>query len=258
MTTASPAPRVDILGVEVSAIDMEEALTTIESWIDAGERHYVCVNTVNSLLAALDDPELAEVYRRAGLVTPDGMPLVWISRWRGHPRVGRVYGPDLMLACCDRFRERGVRHYFYGGAEGVPEALTERLQAGYPGLEVVGSQSPPFRPLTGDELLRDIRRINEASPDIVWVGLGAPKQDYWMAANIDRLEAPVLMGVGAAFDFHAGVKRQAPTWMRRNGLEWLFRFLTEPRRLAGRYIVGNSRFLALLAAEELRRRTMRV
>ena len=257
LKTASRSPRVEILGIEVSAIDMQQALTTIERWLDSGDRNYVCVNTVNSLLAALDDPELAEVYRRAGLVTPDGMPLVWVSRRRGHPHVGRVYGPDLMLACCDSFRGRGVRHYFYGGAEGIPEALTERLRARFPGLDVVGSHSPPFRPLTRDELLEDIARINQATPDIVWVRLGAPKQDYWMAENIGRLSAPVLMGVGAAFDFHAGVKRQAPEWMRRNGLEWLFRLLTEPRRLARRYVVGNSRFLALLAAEELRRRTAR-
>jgi N-acetylglucosaminyldiphosphoundecaprenol N-acetyl-beta-D-mannosaminyltransferase len=249
---------VQILGVPVSAIDMTDALATIAGWIANRDHQYVCVNTVNSVLAALDDPQLAEVYRNAGLVTPDGMPLVWISRARGHSRVSRVYGPDLMLACCDTFRKHGVRHFLYGGAEGVPERLSEKLSARFPGLTVAGAYSPPFRALTEDERVRDIERINESTPDIVWVGLGAPKQDYWMAANRHQIEAPVLIGVGAAFDFHAGVKRQAPVWMRRRGLEWLFRLATEPGRLAHRYIVGNSRFLGLLAAEEFRRRTTRV
>jgi N-acetylglucosaminyldiphosphoundecaprenol N-acetyl-beta-D-mannosaminyltransferase len=249
---------VEILGVPVSAIDMDDALSTIRAWISEREHQYVCVNTVNSVLAALDDPQLTEVYENAGLVTPDGMPLVWISRTRGHSRVRRVYGPDLMLACCDQLRAPGVRHYLYGGADGVPELLAERLVARFPGLKVVGAYSPPFRDLTEEERSRDIERINEASPDIVWVGLGAPKQDHWMSVNRSQIEAPVLIGVGAAFDFHAGVKRQAPVWMRRSGLEWLFRLMSEPGRLAGRYLVGNSRFLGLILAEEFRRLTARV
>lgn len=255
--SVAPAPRVEVLGIEVSAIDMDAALATIAAWIDARDHKYVCVNTVNSVLAAYDEPGLAAVYRSAGMVTPDGMPLVWIARTRGHPHVRRVYGPELMLACCDQFRERGVRHYFYGGAEGVPELLAERLLERYPGLQVAGVHSPPFRELTDAERDRDVQRINDASADIVWVGLGAPKQDYWMAEHVGRLAAPVLLGVGAAFDFHSGRKRQAPAWMRRSGLEWLFRLLAEPGRLGRRYLIGNSRFLALLAAEEIRRRAVR-
>ena len=251
------APRIEIIGVEVSAIDMSTALATIERWIAEKDRRYVCVNTVHSLLEAHDDPALAEVYRHAGMVTPDGMPLVWVARARGQRQVSRVYGPDLMLACFDRLRERGVRHYLYGGGEGVPELLSERLRARFPGVQVVGAYSPPFRQLSEEERERDRERINESSPDIVWVGLGAPKQDFWMADNREGIEAPVLIGVGAAFDFHAGLKKQAPLWMRRIGLEWLFRLLSEPRRLAGRYIAGNPRFLALLAAEEYRRQTAR-
>jgi N-acetylglucosaminyldiphosphoundecaprenol N-acetyl-beta-D-mannosaminyltransferase len=256
--TTSDSCTVEILGIPVSAIDMADALATIRGWIAGRQQQYVCVNTVNSVLAAFDDPQLAEVYENAGLVTPDGMPLVWISRARGHSRVRRVYGPDLMLACCDQLREHGVRHYLYGGADGVPELLAERLVSRFPGLEVVGAYSPPFRALTEEERARDIERINKTSPDIVWVGLGAPKQDHWMSLNREHIEAPVLIGVGAAFDFHAGVKRQAPIWMRRTGLEWLFRLLSEPGRLAGRYIVGNSRFLRLIITEEFRRRTARV
>lgn len=244
----------DILGVGVSAITPAEALQRVRRWLDRREKHYICVNTVHSLLCARDDPRLPEVYANAGLVTPDGMPLVWLSRLRGRTDVQRVYGPDLMLACCDAFRDRAARHYFYGGADGVPEALAARLTRRFPGLQIAGGYSPPFRALTEAEDEAIVDRINAARPDFVWVGLGAPKQDHWMAEHAERLDALVLVGVGAAFDFHSGRKRQAPYWMRRNGFEWLFRLLNEPRRLAGRYLVGNSRFLLLVLAEEVRRR----
>lgn len=245
--------RVDILGVGVDVLTRESAVQIIQNWIEVKERKYVCVNTVHSLLCARNDPRLRDVYRRAGLVTADGMPLVWLSRRRGRPDAERVYGPDLMLDCCDRFRNRGTRHFFYGGAAGVPELLTRKLTERFPGLNVVGGISPPFRPLTETEKTDTARQIDAAAPDIVWVGLGCPKQDRWMADFFDRLQAPVLIGVGAAFDFHSGSKRQAPGWMQRSGLEWAFRLLAEPRRLANRYLVGNARFLALVAAEELHR-----
>lgn len=253
-STPDAPPRVDILGTGVSAITPDEALRQMAGWLDRREKHYVCVNTVHSLLCAHDDPRLREIYAAAGMVTPDGMPLVWLTRRRGHPQVERVYGPNLMLACCDHFRERGARHFFYGGGEGVPELLSERLAERFPGLRVAGRYSPPFRPLTGADDARVVDRINRSDADFVWVGLGCPKQDHWMAEHAERLNATVLVGVGAAFDFHAGRKRQAPKWMQRNGLEWLFRLLSEPRRLGGRYVVGNSRFILLLLAEELRRR----
>lgn len=254
---ADQVSRVEILGVQISAVDMSMALDVIESWLDTRDPHYVCCTSVNGVLAAQDDSSLIDVYRQAGLVTPDGMPLAWVARARGHAHVRRVYGPELMLACCERFREKGARHYLYGGAEGVPELLSARLRARVPGMQIVGFYSPPFRPLSERERAEDAERINESSPDMVWVGLGAPKQDHWMAANIGQLEAPVLMGVGAAFDFHAGLKKQAPAWMRRSGFEWLFRLMAEPRRLGRRYVIGNPRFLALLAAEEVQRRTTR-
>lgn len=258
ITLADQIPRVEILDVQVSAVNMDMALGAIEEWLQSRNHNFVCCTSVNGVLAAQDDRRLVGIYRRAGLVTPDGMPLAWIARARGYKHVRRVYGPELMLAICDRFREQGVRHYLYGGAEGVPELLSRRLQDRFPGLQVVGAYSPPFRKLTEVERLQDVERINESSADIVWVGLGAPKQDLWMAENVGRIEAPVLMGVGAAFDFHAGLKRQAPQLMRRTGLEWLFRLLAEPRRLARRYIVGNPRFLGLVAAEEIRRRRARI
>jgi len=165
--------------------------------------------------------------------------------------VSRVYGPDLMLALCEESKEKGYRHFFYGGAEGVADELAASLTERYPGLQVAGTYSPPFRPLTEDEDQQVVDLINRSGADIVWVGLGTPKQDFWVADHVGRLEAPVLLAVGAAFDFHSGRKRQAPRWMQRAGLEWLFRLLTEPRRLWYRYLVLNPLFIALVTLQLL-------
>ncbi len=185
------------------------------------------------------------------MTTPDGMPLVWLSRLHGRRHVSRVYGPDLLIAVCQESIRAGYRHFFYGGAEGVPEALAAALLRRFPGLVVAGTYSPPFRPLTPEEDEQIVAMIDRARPDIVWVGLGAPKQEYWMAEHVGRLEAPVMVGVGAAFDFHSGRKKQAPRWMQRSGLEWLFRLLTEPRRLWRRYLINNPLFLWLVALQLL-------
>jgi len=238
-----PFPRVDILGVEVSAIRMADALDAIDGWIARAEQQYVCVTGVHGVMESGRDEALRQIHNQAGLVTPDGMPLVWLCRWRGHPHVERVYGPDLLLACCERSVSRGHRHFFYGGAPGVPEQLAERLRARFPRLAIAGTVSPPFRPSTQEERDAVVHRINAARPDIVWVGLSTPKQERWMAAHMGLLIAPVLIGVGAAFDFHAGVKRQAPRWAQRSGLEWLFRMMSEPRRLGPRYLVNNPLFV---------------
>jgi N-acetylglucosaminyldiphosphoundecaprenol N-acetyl-beta-D-mannosaminyltransferase len=240
---AITAPRVEILGVGVSAITMQHALDSIEGWIDRREQHYICVTTVHSIMECRRDEELRRIHAGAGLVTPDGMPLVWISRMRGQDHVERVYGPDLLLECAARAAERGWRFFFYGGETGVPEKLAARLKARYPGLIVAGTYSPPFRQLTPEEDAEVVDRINAADPDIVWVGLGAPKQDHWMAQHEGRVNASVMIGVGAAFDFHSGHKRQAPRWMQRSGLEWMFRLGAEPRRLWYRYLYHNPRFI---------------
>ncbi len=174
------------------------------------------------------------------------MPLVWLSRLYGWRNTRRVYGPDLMLDLCERSLATGYRHFFYGGQEGVPDRLSDRLQRRFPGLIVAGTYSPPFRTPTEEEDEEIVRRINDAKPDIVWVGLSTPKQEHWMAQHVDRLAASVLIGVGAAFDFHAGVKRQAPRWMQQSGLEWLFRLGSEPRRLWRRYLVNNPMFVWLM------------
>jgi len=244
-------PRVNILGVGISVINMGIALDVIEAWITQRESHYVCVTPVHSVMECQRDPELRRICNASGMTTPDGMPLVWLSRLYGYRYVDRVYGPDLMLALCEQSVSRGYRHFFYGGAEGIPEQLAEGLQGRFPGLQVVGTHSPPFRPLTPEEDTAVVQMINVADPDIVWVGLGSPKQERWMADHVGHLSAPVLIGVGAAFDFLAGRKRQAPRWMQRSGLEWLFRLLTEPRRLWRRYLVNNPLFMLLVAAQML-------
>lgn len=233
----------NILGVKLSAVNMTMALHTIDEWIRRQQANYVCVAPVHSIMECFDSPELRDVFNHAGLVTPDGMPLVWVSRLHGQATTERVYGPDLLLALCEHGMALGYRHYFYGGAEGVAEILVERLHSRFPELQVAGLYSPPFRTLTSEEESNIIDRINATNPTIVWVGLGAPKQERWMAANLLNLSAPVLIGVGAAFDFHAGLKPQAPRWMQRSGLEWLFRLSTEPKRLWKRYLINNPRFV---------------
>lgn len=239
--------RIDILGIAVSAINMSDAIAVIEEWIEQRTPHYVCVRDVHGVIASRRDSRLRDIHNQAGLVTPDGMPVVWLSHWLGITRVGRVYGPDLMRAISARSPERSYRHFYFGGAPGVADRLAAALTAAHPGLNVVGTLCPPFRPLTPEEDAEVIAQINAAAPDIVWVGLSTPKQELWMASHIGLINAPVLIGVGAAFDFLAGTKKQAPVWMQRNGLEWLFRLVSEPRRLWKRYavVVPSFIFLAL-------------
>jgi N-acetylglucosaminyldiphosphoundecaprenol N-acetyl-beta-D-mannosaminyltransferase len=248
---SSMAERVNILGVGVSAITMAQAQAAVDAWIAQRQQHYICVTNVHVIMECQRDAALRRIQNAAGLVTPDGIPLVWYCHFKGYRHVERVYGPDLMLALCEHSLVRGYRHYFYGGAAGVHERLAQRLQQRFPGLHVAGGYSPPFRPLSAEEDEQIVAMINAAAPDIVWVGLGAPRQEHWLAAHTGRLHAPVLVGVGAAFDFHSGLKRQAPRWMQRSGLEWLFRLLTEPRRLWRRYLVYNPLFVALVVQQEL-------
>lgn len=243
--------RTNILGVGVSAVNMQLALDQIACWIEQRARDYVIVCPVYTVMMCQEQPALRELINRAGMVTPDGMPLVFLSRRMGQPHVGRVYGPDLMLAFAEMAAERGYTSYFYGGAEGVPEQLADVLCARFPGLRVVGTTSPPYRELGVPEDDAVIEQINASNPDVVWVGLGSPKQDYWIAQHRDRLNAPVLIGVGAAFDMHTGRLPQAPRWMQRSGLEWLFRLLAEPRRLWRRYVIYNPLFMFYMALQLL-------
>jgi N-acetylglucosaminyldiphosphoundecaprenol N-acetyl-beta-D-mannosaminyltransferase len=250
MATGS-IPRANVLGVGVSAVNTAQALQTIDGWIRQHEQHYVCVTGVHGVMESQRDTKLKQIHNQAGLVTPDGMPLVWLSRLKGFQWVERVYGPDLMLAVCRQSLARGYRHYFYGGAKGVAEKLVIRLVQQFPELQIAGFWSPPFRPLTSDEDEKLIQEINRTKADIVWVGLSTPKQEYWMYQHLGCISVPVMIGVGAAFDFHAGVKRQAPRWMQRSGLEWLFRLITEPRRLWRRYLRNNPQFLWMILLDAL-------
>jgi N-acetylglucosaminyldiphosphoundecaprenol N-acetyl-beta-D-mannosaminyltransferase len=238
--------KVNILGIGISPIKMDDALEVVAQWVHEQAHSYVCVTSVNGIMESQQSPDLRAIHNDAGMVTPDGMPLVWLSHLTGHKNVERVYGPDLMLAVCEASLKEGYRHFLYGGEEGIPELLAQQLQKRFPGLCITGTYSPPFRPLTPEEDAAIIQTINKSGADIVWVGLSTPKQELWMADHVGKLNAAVLIGVGAAFDFHAGVKKQAPHWVQRHGFEWLFRLLSEPRRLWRRYLIYNPLFLGLV------------
>jgi N-acetylglucosaminyldiphosphoundecaprenol N-acetyl-beta-D-mannosaminyltransferase len=244
--------RVDILGVGVSSINLDDAIETIERWIGARSRNYVCITGVHGVMESRRDERLRRIHNEAGMVTPDGMPLVWLSRLLGKHRTERVYGPDLMRKMTAVSSQRGYRQFYYGGSEGVADKLKQALITAHPKLDVAGTLCPPFRELTPEEDRAVVAAINAARPDIVWVGLSTPKQEFWMANHLGRIEAPVIVGVGAAFDFLAGAKRQAPLWMQRNGLEWLFRLCSEPRRLWRRYAYIVPGFLSLAAGAVVR------
>jgi N-acetylglucosaminyldiphosphoundecaprenol N-acetyl-beta-D-mannosaminyltransferase len=255
---ASPAPdqlieRGDVIGVNVSAITMGDAIATIERWIREGRREYVCITGVHGIMECRRDSSLRNIHNLAGMVTPDGMPLVYFLRLTGRKRTQRVYGPDLMREITAVSARRGYRQFYYGGDVGVGEKLKESLVSSAPGLQVAGTFCPPFRQMTPEEDAAIVDMINAARPDIVWVGLSTPKQERWMAAHLGRIEAPVMIGVGAAFDFLAGTKRQAPKWMQRHALEWLFRLCSEPRRLWRRYAYIVPGFLILATGELVRR-----
>jgi len=240
--TAETQDRVDVLGIHVSVTDMEHTVGTFARWIDDGERHLVCVSDMNALLHARADKQLTEVYNTSGMTLPDGMPLVWAGKKAGFDRMDRVCGPDLIERVMAEAEQRGWSQYFYGGADGVAEKLRDTFTARHPGLKVAGVYSPPYRALMAEEDDEIVARLNEANPDIIWVGLGAPKQERWMAEHRDRLDAAILIGVGAAFDFHTGRLDRAPDWMQRAGLEWSYRLYKEPRRLWRRYVLGIPRF----------------
>jgi N-acetylglucosaminyldiphosphoundecaprenol N-acetyl-beta-D-mannosaminyltransferase len=241
---------VNLLGVGISAIDMPFALTQIDSWIESDSREYISVCTVHTIMECQNSAAMRLAVNQAGMATPDVMPLVWLANMESEREVGRVYGPDLMLEVCARSVERGYKHYFYGGAEGVPQQLSESLANRFPGLSVAGGYSPPFRGLKPLEEITNVDQINDADPDIVWVGLGTPKQDLWMAKHRPQLNAAVLIAVGAAFDFHTDRIAQAPHWMQRNGLEWFYRLAKEPKRLWYRYLVLNPLFVLRVTSQK--------
>ena len=247
----SPLPSFRVLGTRVNAVQIPDAIAWIERQIQAGEgTRYVAVTGMHGVMESNRDEKFRAVLDAADLVVPDGMPLVWLGRARGYNLRRRVYGPELMAAFC---RETGprYRHFFYGGAPGVPEHLADVLRQ-RSGIQVAGTYSPPFRCLTEQEKSEVIARVQAAAPDILWVGLSTPKQERWMYEYKNELSVPVMLGVGAAFDLNTGRLRQAPGWMRENGLEWLFRLLAEPRRLWRRYLIYGSQFVWNLLLETMK------
>ena len=235
--------RVDILGVQVSAVTIDLACREIEGWVKERRKSYVCVAPVSTIVDCQHDSAYRDLVNAADMVTPDGMPVAWLVRSKGYPYVERTYGPDLMRILC---RRPGLRHYFFGATPQVLKGLEQNLKKDFSGIAIAGRISPPFHPQAQLEDEETRTAINQARPDILWISLGSPKQDFWMKLNRDRLEAPVMVAVGAAFDFLAGTKPQAPRWMQKTGFEWLFRLCCEPKRLWRRYLVGNSLFVYYL------------
>jgi N-acetylglucosaminyldiphosphoundecaprenol N-acetyl-beta-D-mannosaminyltransferase len=241
--------RVNVLGVGISVLNLPSALAAIAEAVRARRKGYICITGVHGVIEAQADENFRRILNGAFLCTPDGMPMVWMGRIRGHSEMRRVYGPDLMLDVCAWSETNPCRHFFFGGAEGVAEELRDKLTARFPKLEIVGCYTPPFRPLNADELKQLQAQISAAQPDIFWVGLSTPKQERFMVEFLPKLDVTLMVGVGAAFDFHAGRVRQAPRWMQRSGLEWLFRLLCEPRRLWKRYLKNNPLFLWKIAGQ---------
>jgi N-acetylglucosaminyldiphosphoundecaprenol N-acetyl-beta-D-mannosaminyltransferase len=241
-----------VLGVRVDAVQIGDVIKKMEEWIERREEgHTIAVTGMHGVMEAKHEEEFGRILEGATLVVPDGYPLVVLGRRSEFALARRVYGPELMEAFCKETARKGYRHYFYGGAEGVAEDLAGRFAGRFAGMEIAGAYCPPYRTLTEEEEREVREKIKASRADVVWVGLGTPKQERWMARQREALGVPVLVGVGAAFDFHTGRVAQAPRWMRENGLEWLFRLASEPRRLWRRYLIEGSEFAWLVLLEQL-------
>ena len=243
---------VNVVDIPLALIDYGRTLDWIDAMVEQRQRGYVCVCNVHAVMASSEDAELRAALRQSSMNLPDGQPLVWAIKGLGHSLPGRVYGPELMSRACRRAAATGQRFYLYGGRnQGALVQLALNLRRSYPGLKIVGGYSPPHRSLTEAEHGAVVREINQSQADVVWVGIGVPKQEKWMAEFRNSLDAPVLIGVGAAFDFHAGLVRQAPNWLQEAGLEWAYRLAHEPRRLWRRYLRYNPMFVAAFARQLL-------
>lgn len=239
-----------IVGAPVSVVDMASAIALIGRWVQEKKSRYICVTDVHSIMLSRWNPALRRALTGADLVIADGTPLVWTAWSRGMKSIRRVPGPDFMHELC-RMSPENWTHFLLGGAKGVPDRLAQSLTALNPRLTICGTHSPPFRPLTEGEDRELIERINASNPDIVWIGLGCPKQELWMSQHAPAIPGAILIGVGAAFNFLSGTVPRAPRWMQNNGLEWLHRLLTEPRRLWRRYLVIAPMFAVLAAVETI-------
>lgn len=220
-----------VLGVRFDFTDYDTVFESICRWQAGGERRYITITNPHSVMTCRRDAEMARATSGAALVLPDGVGVIWAAGILGFPNHGRVTGPTFMLRCCDQGRQYALRHYFFGGRPGVADTLVARLSEKFPGLAVAGTCCPPFRSLSEAEDRALVEQINASRPDVVWVGLGAPKQEKWMLSHLGKIEAAAMVGVGAAFDFHSGQVRWAPSWIRKLGLEWAYRLALEPRRM---------------------------
>jgi len=242
-------PRVNVLGVGVSMLNLPAAVNALADAVNARRKGYVCVTGVHGVSEAQVDPDLRRIHNRAFLVTPDGMPMVWLGRLAGYRAMDRVYGPDLMTLVMRESPARGWRHFLYGGSNGTAEKLRGVLTEKFPGLVIAGTCEPPFRPLNEAEQAMLTTQVAAARPDFFWVGLSTPKQERFMAEFLPRLDVTVMLGVGAAFDILSGNVTQAPRWIQRAGLEWFYRLCCEPRRLGPRYLINNPLFVVRIAAQ---------
>lgn len=244
-------PRVNILGVGVSNLNMPTAIAQTEALLDEGGSGYVCVTGVHGIIEAQGDDRFREILNRSFLTTPDGMPTVWLGRMHGFKTMDRVYGPDYMLGVCERSVVKGYRHFLYGGKEGVAEELRAELLRRFPGIRIVGTYTPPFRALNAEEEKELASQLEMAQADVLWCGLSTPKQERFMAQYAGKLPVKLLVGVGAAFDLLSGNLAEAPDWMKRNGLQWLYRLVKEPKRLWRRYLLNNPRFVFLVCLQKI-------
>ncbi|WP_298435407.1 WecB/TagA/CpsF family glycosyltransferase [Geobacter sp.] len=245
--------RASILGARINALSWNEALGTLSAWGSNRESRYICICNVHSVVTAKQDPRFQSVINHADMATPDGMPLAWTLRRLGFPGQQRINGPDLMWKYCERAAANGQSIFLYGSTDATLDLLQNRLKSAFPALKIAGAYSPPFRPLSTEEEQSIVAMINDSGANVVFVGLGCPKQEFWMAEHRGRIKA-VMIGVGAAFDYHAGTIKRAPLWMQNSGFEWLYRLVSEPRRLWRRYLVTNSLFVLFICRQFWQRR----
>lgn len=235
--------RVNVLGIGISITNMPAAVATVEDWIAKGAKNYVCVTGVHGVMEAQKDLQLREIHNNSGMTVPDGMPLVWAGKIYGFKDMGRVYGPDLMMEVCRKSVQRKYTHFLYGGNDGVAPRLKENLEKKFPGISIVGTFTPPFRPLNAKESSDLLGQTARCRPDLFWVGLSTPKQEKFMEQYLPQLDTQVMIGVGAAFDIHAGLFNDAPAWIKTSGMQWLYRLCQDPRRLWKRYLTHNPIFI---------------
>lgn len=227
--------QISILGILVNPVNLHSSLTQFDEWIQSKTHAYVCVAPAHSIMECVNDPSLLPVFNEADMVTPDGMSIVWLLQLKGHKNVRRVYGPDLVMAACHHGIEKNWKHFFFGGGLTVAQKLADKLQDQIPGLQVAGVHTPPFGRPNDAEDIAMIELLNNSGADILWVGMSSPWQEVWMHEHLGRINIPIMVGVGAAFDYLSGTKPQAPQLIQKFGLEWLFRLLKEPKRMWPRY-----------------------